>query len=171
MSLVQPSFARPWDHQLSRAPITRNISIICKASRRPTRRRSSPAHRKRPKSPLSLLRYKAGACRPFRRRAAGCGARSRRLPPATTARASATLHPRKERLLSGHRRGFRVGSSSVWERHASCSDAFLDCRLRPLFCKSRRRSTIGPSMGSIPVATATLAGQCSTIPTRTIRIR
>src|ERR1700720_1763382 len=31
--------------------------------------------------------------------------RSRRLPPATTARASATLHPRKERLLSGHRRG------------------------------------------------------------------
>jgi hypothetical protein len=34
-------------------------------------------------------------------------ARSRRLPPPTTARASATLHPRKERLLSGHRRGFR----------------------------------------------------------------
>jgi hypothetical protein len=26
--------------------------------------------------------------------------------------------------LSGHRGGFIVGSSSVWERHASCSDAF-----------------------------------------------
>jgi hypothetical protein len=35
-------------------------------------------------------------------------------------------------LIVRHRRGFKVGSSSVWEHHASCSDAVLDCRLRPL---------------------------------------